>query len=314
MNVKQAVAFLKAKGYEVKLGRSKASKTLLVVSDLHVGNTNALCSQEPTIANTGQVYKLPRRNQLLLEHWIDCRDWCQNPHIMIVNGEPIDGPNKKDAGGDTWSHDPNDQIDDSERLLTMHNPTRYAFTRGSNYHVKDGQMSYEETLARRLKTIGYDPDNTVQSVRHEAVKRQAGDGKRFVEYYIWFKILDQICNFTHHTSYTSKHGQRANAVSNEMSSLEFDRGWYYPVDKSIAVVGRAHVHYYTEVRSPSTIGFTTPGWKLPDGFLFRNGIGGTRPHVGAVKVIIEPNGEITVDKLLSKAKFPRPACPDWTDL
>jgi hypothetical protein len=55
-------------------------------------------------------------------------------------------------------------------------------------------------------------------------------------------------------------------------------------------------------------------WKLPDGFLFRNGIGGTRPHIGAVKVIIEPNGEISVDKLLSKAKFPKPAIPDWTNL
>jgi hypothetical protein len=68
------------------------------------------------------------------------------------------------------------------------------------------------------------------------------------------------------------------------------------------------------VRSPSTIGFTTPGWKLPDGFLFKNGLGGTRPHVGAVRVIIEPNGEIIVDKLLMKKKFPRPYIPDLTDL
>jgi hypothetical protein len=233
---------------------------------------------------------------------------------MICNGEPIDGPNKKEQGGDTWSNDPNDQIDDSERLLKMHNPKHYVFTRGSNYHVKDGAMSFEEILARRVNALGYNPDATVQGIRHEAVKRQTGDGKRFVEYYLWFKILDQICNFTHHTSYTSKHGQRANAVSNEMTSLEFDRGWYYPADKSIAIVGRGHVHYWTLVQSPSTIGFTTPAWKLADGFLYRHGMGGTRAHIGAVKVIIEPNGQITVDKLLSKAKFPRPAIPDWTDL
>jgi hypothetical protein len=313
VNVKQAMAFLKQKGYEVKLGRSTASKTLLVVSDIHVGNIYAVCSAEPMIANTAQIYKLPRRNQLLLEHWTDCRDWCQNPHLMIINGEPIDGPNKKEQGGDTWSNDANDQIDDVERLLKMHNPKRYVFTRGSNYHVKDGAMSFEETLARRLNALGYNPDIDVQNVRHASIKRM-GTHNRYVEYYLWFKILDQICNFTHHTSYTSRHGQRANAVSNEMSSLEFDRGWYYPADKSIAIVGRGHVHYFTLVQSPSTTGFTTPGWKLPDGFLFKNGLGGTRPHIGAVKVIIEPNGRIEVDKLLSKTKFPRPACPDWTDV
>jgi len=313
VNVKTAVAFLKQKGYEVRLGRSSASKTLLVVSDIHVGNIYAVCSAEPTIANTAQVYRLPRRNQLLLEHWMDCRDWCQSPHLMIINGEPIDGPNRKEQGGDTWSSDPNDQIDDVERLLRMHNPRRYVFTRGSNYHVKDGQMSYEEVLARRLNALGYNPDTDVQNVRHASVKRM-GAHSRYVEYYLWFKMLDQICNFTHHTSYTSRHGQRANAVSNEMSSLEFDRGWYYPADRSIAIVGRGHVHYFTLVQSPSTTGFTTPGWKLPDGFLFKNGLGGTRPHIGAVKVIIEPNGRIEVDKLLSKTKFPKPYIADWTEL
>ena len=321
MNVKQATLLLKNKGYDVtkELGKSTSSRTLMVVSDMHVGSIYAVCSQEPVINETGQEFKLDYTNKRFLEHWMDCRDWCPNPHVLICNGEPFNGPNQKEHGFQNWSSDMTDQVDDSEKLLRCYNPRAYAFTRGSNYHVKDKNTNYEEMLAHRLKTLSYSAYvgrerhfKESHRVNDESVRQ--GQPQRFTDYFMFFKIHGQLCNFTHHVGYTSKHALRGGALNAEMAAMIYEKGHMFDIDDDVNILGRGHVHYYVEIHHPSTIGFTTPAWKLPDGFLFRKGMGGARPHVGAIKVIIEQNGHVIVDKLLMRKKFPRPYIPDWTEL
>jgi len=116
--------------------------------------------------------------------------------------------------------------------------------------------------------------------------------------------------------FSRKYNYRPAPLAAEMAYLEFDRGYYYDQNKNIAVLARGHTHNYVEVRYPNSIGLITPAWKLAyDTFDFKSGMAGTRPVVGAVKIIIEQNGEVIVDKMLmSKAEYPKMYCPDWTDV
>lgn len=312
MNIKQAITFLKTKGYEVKLGRSTASKTLLCVSDIHDGSIYAVCSDEPVRAETGEVYKRWPHNKKLLRHWFDIRDWGRNADLVICNGEPFDGVNKKQFGLQVWTMDMGDQKVDSAKLLRPLNPKYYMFTRGSNYHVRDGQTNYEEMLAqdlnRTLPYSGYFLNNKHKIRRGRAILHEGRT--RYLDNYIWFTIHGRLLNFTHHVGFSKREGFRTTSLASEMAALDHDRGYYYELNKNIAVFGRGHSHYHVEIRYPSSIGFITPSWKLPDDHLFRGGLSGTRPTIGAVKVVIEQNGDIQVDKLLLKKGYPKPYTPD----
>ena len=69
------------------------------------------------------------------------------------------------------------------------------------------------------------------------------------------------------------------------------------------VIVRSHVHNCVHVEFTHTHGFTTPAWKFPDAHLFRSGLAGTTPDVGMVEVIIEPNGEILVQKHIAEMEI-----------
>lgn len=315
MNVKTAKQFLEKKGYDITLGRKRSSKMLACVSDIHDGSVYAVCSDEPVRAQTGEEFKRRSHNKALLRHWWDVRDWMRKADLVVVNGEPFDGVNKKEFGSEVWTLDMGDEVIDSIKLLKPFNPKYYMFTRGSNYHVKEGQTNYEELLAERLNTLpysGYFLNNRHKVKRGKAILYE--DRTRYLDNYLWFSIHGKLCNFTHHVGFSKRINYRTTSVAAEMAYLEFDRGYYYGMNKNISVFGRGHSHYYVEVRYPSSIGFITPAWKLMDSHQSRGGLAGTRPSVGGVKVIIEQNGEVIVDKLIMKKGFPRPYTPDLSGI
>ena len=67
-------------------GRSKSSKSVLVNSDLHVGSSTAVCSQEPYVSEIDTVIK-PNRLQLELNNaWYDViDDLNQKPNLLVIN-------------------------------------------------------------------------------------------------------------------------------------------------------------------------------------------------------------------------------------
>jgi hypothetical protein len=297
-------------GYDLTkaTGRSRSSRTIGVLSDIHDGSTHAVCSHEPIRQSTGEEYKKSDVNRLFLEHWDACVDWLKNAHIQVVNGEPFNGANRREMGFENWTSDIGDQVEDSYKLLYPLNPKYYMWTRGSNYHVRDGHTSYEEILAQRLKSLPYSAYFLRKKFQLKEGRKPAMDGSaRRVDDFLFFKLHGNI-------GFSRRYYYRATALSAEMASLEFDRGYFFGNDENINVLGRGHVHYYVEVRYPSSIGFTTPCWKLADSYLMHHGMSGTRPAVGAVKVIVEQNGEISIDKLLMKKKYPKPYTPDLTNL
>jgi hypothetical protein len=298
----------------LKVGRSSQSRTIGCLSDIHNGSKLAVCSEEPEIGS-GDYYRPNTVNKIFNEHWTDVRDWFGKINILSINGEPFNGANIKQNGDENWSSDMNDQLEDATKLLKVFRTKLYILTEGSGYHVRRDNTNYENMLAKRLNALSYNAYNLEEKFKIKRGQREVVDGANSrVDSFAFFKLNGRNINFAHHVGYSRRYYYRTTALTAEMAGLEFDRGYYLDADQNIDILGRGHVHYNVCVWYPSTIGFTTPCWKMPDRYLFRNGLSGSRPNVGAVKITIEQNGQIHYDKFLLKKKFPKPYAPDLTEV
>jgi len=277
-------------------GRSKQSRSVLFLSDIHCGSRLAVCSPEPKIL--GGSINPNSLQKKLYEFWCNCRDKCPKPHILVLNSEACDGSNIKQVGQESWSTVIREQLDDAAKLLRMYKPNHFLMTRGSNYHVQLGADNQEEILANELDAIPYSGLFDIERNVDEMTTR--------TDYYLTFKVNGKVFSVTHHLGFNRWFAYRTTALAREMADMEFLRGKYWCNDDTPSVVVRSHVHYFVMVRFASITGFTTPAWKMPDGHLFRGGLGGTAPSIGSVEVIVEQNGEIQVlPHIIQNNQYPK---------
>lgn len=272
---------------EIPKGRSKSSKSILVISDMHVGSKMSICSEEPTIDDFG-TYKPSSNQKKLLQEWHRTLDQVsQKPTALVLNGEPVDGSNPKSQGAGVWSNNFNDQMNDSAKLLKPIKRDVTILTRGSGYHVTRENTNFEQIFA-----------NKIGARKYKSVAGFMTD----TDYEATIEMYGKHINFTHHIGYSGWWQYRSTPMARELVKMHFqhkENGFHSDV------VVRSHVHYFVLVEFPNTIGFTSPAWKFPDGFMYRGGIP-ERPTIGNVEIIIEPNGEIDIKKHLSTLEFPKP--------
>jgi hypothetical protein len=301
-----------SKKLSIRVGRSTSSKTLGIISDLHVGSKFGLYSGYGPI-------KISQDQIKLRDHWLDCIDQIGRVNLLLLNGDALDGGNPKQNAYQLWSGDLNDQITDCERLLNEWNYDKLLLTKGSGYHIQQGQTSYEETLGARIGSVRYsqmfdDALNSYNDKKGRVILQDSGsyDGISYngkhVNHYVFFEIHDKLFNATHHIGFSKWQAYRPGAISRELADLQgFGRGRYYDIDKNLSVIIRSHCHYFVHVEDAYGHGLTSPAFKFPDQHLYRQGLGGTYPDIGAVQIIVETNGSLEVKKyLLPKDKMPRP--------
>ena len=256
---------------------SKKSKRLLFVSDLHVGGGTAVCSTEPVISELGTTYQPNNLQVALNQAWYQCiDDLSGKADLVVVNGEPCDGANKRQVGQQSWTTNIQDQINDAEKLLNDIPYDKIMFVRGSGYHVQQDGTNFEEVLAQQMG----------------AEKYKAFGGQGLTDYYALVEMYGKIFNFTHHIGYNKWAAYRTTALAREMAGMVFEKDKMGHAD----VIVRSHVHYFVHIEFVHTHGLTTPAWKFPDAHLFRSGVAGTTPDIGMVEVIVEPNGELQIIK------------------
>jgi len=257
---------------------TKSSKSVLIVSDMHVGSTMAICSPEPTMSDLGSPWTPNELQKELFRKWEECIDEIQQkPELLVENGEPCDGANKKNAGQQTWSSNLGDQLDDAKILLDMIPHKAISFVRGSNYHTTQEGTNFEELIAKTMPKI-------------KPYKSWGGTG--YTDYYLLAEMNGVHFNFTHHVGFNKWAAYRTTAIAREMAGMVFERDKMGKAD----IIVRSHVHYFVHVEFTHTHGFTTPAWKFPDAHLFRGGTAGTTPDIGMVEVIVEPNGDVYIEK------------------
>ena len=263
---------------------AKSSKSVLIVSDMHVGGSTAVCSKEPEISDLETTHKPNKLQKALYQVWNNCIDELyQKPSLLVVNGEPCDGGNPRQLGKQSWSTNLKDQLDDAEKLLKLIPYDRLLFNRGTGYHVDQQGTNFEEIIAEKMKADRY----------------KAFGGSGYTDYYSLVEIHGKYFNFTHHVGFNKWAAYRTTALAREMAGMVFEKDKMGRAD----IIVRSHVHYFVHVEFVHTHGFTTPAWKYPDGFLFRGGTAGTTPDIGMVEVIIEPNGDIDVIKHIAEMEI-----------
>ena len=132
-----------------------------------------------------------------------------------------------------------------------------------------------------------------------AMKYRAYGGEGATDNYSFVECYGKMFNFTHHVGFNKWAAYRTTALAREMAGMHFEKDKLHKAD----VIVRSHVHYFVHIQFVNTHGCTTPAWKFPDSHLFRGGVAGTTPDIGAVEFVVEPNGKIELVKHITELEL-----------
>lgn len=298
------------KYYKPILGRSKSSYSVLFVSDLHIGNYYSVCTEEPYIASGDTYYKPNVFQQNLLEHWDSLNDRVSKKPIMLtVNGEFIDGNNKKSLGTGLWSTDLNDQANDAIKLVKRLKYENITATKGSPYHSKTDSINIDEMIARQLNAYSYSGLCNSRNIKNNIIQ----ESPTTIKYYLYYRILDYVFNIVHKVGYSKIATYRPTPLSRIMMIGEFEKDKLFNKDDFNNVTTfyiRSHTHNNLDVGFNHSRGFVTPCWKIMDEFLTMDGISAT--DIGALELIIDPNEYTWKYHLIPSRLKPKIKIPNFT--
>ncbi len=247
---------------------------VVALGDLHVGSRVAVAdpSDTPTKDPGAKV------REKLHELWYGATHgpW-HAPDVLIVNGDAIDGPNRKSSGLGTWTSDMLEQAQHALGLLNMWGAKRVYVLRGSGYHVDaGGGMHAEEWLARELGAEEY------PNQEHVPWDRRMHSG------YHWYLALEGVTYHVAHKIGVSRvwHYQ-STPTAREMLYCKLNnqlRGQVdkYGVQRKTRIVLRSHAHYFNTVGYSGSDGFVLPCWKALDDWMMGNSAIAIAPDIGFV--------------------------------
>ena len=98
---------------------SEAAKSIVFISDLHVGSIWGCCSSNPIIENKDSQYE-PWKFQHAINDilkWGVANLWKKRPDVVVIVGEGIDGSNPQQAGNESWTTNKMDMVRDCVKLI-----------------------------------------------------------------------------------------------------------------------------------------------------------------------------------------------------
>lgn len=252
----------------------KPKKRGVVVSDIHAGSiygmlppnfktfTGARIEQ-----NTGQAY--------LWTCWID---FCERvadfkPDFVIVNGDVVDGDQRRNHGAELSLVSPEDQTKAAADVLQVLEKSapgaKWYFTQGTPYHVGDWNIA-EESVAANLSGEFY---------------KSVGVGNRCREV-LWLNVDGVVIEAAHHIA-TNTGFYRLTALDREgqwsaISGKDESKG----VPKADLLI-RSHVHYFGYGEHASKQMITTPCWQLQTRYMRKNSVHRMHPDIGGVMVEVD---------------------------
>jgi len=116
-------------------------QTWLLTGDLHVGSPTGL---HPAPRTPGQ--------EALLRMWRECQRWCGKPDVVLINGDAIDGEDRK--GRDTIEADILDQCQHAAELIHEWGATsEYIIISGTPYHEDCAGTQMSRAVADKLRVM-----------------------------------------------------------------------------------------------------------------------------------------------------------------
>lgn len=254
-------------------GRSTASKVIVINADLHVGSDYAITSIDGPDRQT-------KWQTVLREHWLESIDKIGRHELMLINGEPINGINKKNNGAENYTSDISEQRRHAVKAVKEWRFDDMIVTRGSGYHSSDGGWTwFEEDFAEAIGAI------------------KNGDNGDWTDEETAFRFAGKVFNATHHVPGSIWFHYSTTPLTREGMGLSLNRTKYYDATvEHIDVVIRSHRHHRHLTDIEHSILAQTPCWQFRNRYMKRSGMGSLYPTLGCIWFIIESNGEMSYHK------------------
>ncbi|NLS96657.1 MAG: hypothetical protein GXX96_31360 [Planctomycetaceae bacterium] len=261
---------------------------VVVVSDLHVGSRVGLANQDAAEVPGGDAGEPVRR--ALYEAWCEATSgpWAK-PDALVVNGDAIDGQNRKSGGIGTWTTSLYEQAEHAVGLLKMWRAKRIYVIRGSGYHVEASYsgLQVEEYIAQKLKAEEYPNQD------HMPAERRQRSG------WHWYLHFDGVTfHFSHRIGVSKVFHYQSTPTARQMLQAKLNDQLRHemPRYKTDCVV-RSHAHYYNSVEYSGSQGWVTPCWKALDEWMQSNGPLDISPDIGFIGWSIR-DGQYSYEKRL----------------
>jgi hypothetical protein len=239
-------------------------KTILVLSDLHVGGYRSIWPQDATVEvgpGERQIWQLTRGQEYLWECWNHLLTTTPKRFdAVIVNGDVIQGHR------DPWStklcaSNINDQIRAAVQLLTpLRKRTKHMYlTAGTKYHNLD-YADAEQLVADKLHA------------KHLP--------------WLNLRIGGKLINAVH--GHTTAFVYRSTNLEREIMFAAQAEVAHQTPRPDILI--RSHIHFFITVMFRETLALFTPSWQLPDESLAIRLASFYKPHPILGAVMLEING------------------------
>jgi hypothetical protein len=260
--------------------RATASRkpAIASVGDLHCGSVVGLHPPDFLAGDDRPIPQNPLQSYLweCWEHYA-AKVAQYNIVAVTINGDAVDGAQRKNGGAEVWSTKPADQCLAAEACIQYlldvirkggSNPKLF-FVSGTSYHVGDGARD-EEALARAMKAVAY---------------KGEGSGDRIRDV-LNLDVEGVTINWAHHVSYAPVNS--TSPIEREIEgAIRHEFGGYPHVDALI----RNHVHKSRVVQFKQRIGATSPCWQLRTPFMRRGGVFRGELSIGGLLLEIDPQAK-----------------------
>lgn len=273
-------------------GRSSQSKSVIVVSDMHVGHKWAVGGVLDNVNN----------------FWYEARDKLlkERAKVLVVNGEPIDGDNPREIGHGLWTTSLRHQMQVANKFLSHYKMDKIGATRGSNYHTTKGNTNFEEIFVDEITCapiLEYEMFGGIKTTEHMEYSDKK-NLQRVIDDLLTLRVNGRVFNILHHVGFSKWFSYVPTAIASEMARMVFLDGKYWTHEDIPSVVVRSHTHHYVQVKFPNTVGLVTPAWKVTDRFGLKGGMSGAT--IGLVEIVVEQNGHVVVNDItLSDNSYPK---------
>jgi hypothetical protein len=251
-------------------------KKIIAIGDLHIGSMYAPLPPD-FITYDGAVKTWNPAQEYLWKCWDDFAWRCHKfaPDAIIVNGDCIEGPQKKSNGFEVSLPSQDDQCAACVAILhhlkaRVPETCKWYFTAGTAYHVGEWH-SAEEGIARDMGGEAY---------------WSIGTGRQCREV-LWLDAEGVILEATHHPAGSSTGFYR-------MTVLDRDAQWSAMAAKDATkgipkaeLLIRSHLHFFGNLEHESKQVLQLPCWKLGDRHSRKSGLHRFIPSIGGVFIEVD---------------------------
>ncbi len=274
-------------------GRSGSSKSVIIVGDMHIGHYYALASP---------LKKLQKVN----EFWKSARDKLkkERANLFVINGEPIDGDQPRQLGGELWTSDMGYQMQIANEYISHFKMDAIGITRGSNYHSTRGNTNFESILTAYIKCapiLDYSPYGKKADYNRGSeyiVERDPISHRNYkrIEDILQVRVNGLVFNFIHHTGVATNFATAPSTIAQQMLKNMIQTGRLWTSKDAPTFTVRSHSHHFVLVEYGNSVGWVNPAWQIFSMYTLQKSM--SSATIGLVEVIIEPNGEYIIHKII----------------